>query len=204
MDGGEFQSALRLLARLHRRKTVGYADAWRKRGELISIFPNLARKYDRLVVALDEQVESGDERLADTAADLCVYAAKYLTWFAETEPATFEARPPRPPASACADTCGPEAVEAIFAALPEWEQETGCAAPDSVDGAWQRLKLAFEPLDAGIVSQGSDGRRRIGPAEKIDLAWAIADASAWLLVAIAAESSASYSALQCEVEAMGG
>jgi hypothetical protein len=78
--------ALALLARLHAHKNRGYGDAWRKRGELLSIFTNLARKYDRLVIALDQGRRSSDERLLDTAGDLCVYAVKYLTWLAAEHP----------------------------------------------------------------------------------------------------------------------
>src|SRR3954452_18696688 len=88
LDGA---AALDLLGRLHAHKNAGYGDAWRKRGELLSIFTNLARKYDRLVVALDEGVRSDDEGLLDTAGDLCVYAGKYLTWLAEQHPDGFDA-----------------------------------------------------------------------------------------------------------------
>src|SRR2546423_5231405 len=77
---------LRLLERLHRHKDAAYGDAWRKRGEVIAIFANMARKYDRLVVAFSEQRAAATEPLADTVADLCVYAGKYLTWLADEHP----------------------------------------------------------------------------------------------------------------------
>lgn len=63
---------------LHRQKSAAYGDSWKKRGELFSIIPNIARKVDRL--------ESGgttdDETSADTAIDLLVYLIKYRLWLA--------------------------------------------------------------------------------------------------------------------------
>lgn len=59
---------------LHAKKHASYGDSWRKRGEMLSILPNIARKVDRLGV--------GDEfdSAADTLIDLWVYTAKYLNW----------------------------------------------------------------------------------------------------------------------------
>src|SRR3954449_10246576 len=96
-----------LLIALHSHKTTGYSDAWRKRGELLSIFTNLARKYDRLIVALDEGVRSRDERLPDTVGDLCVYAGKYLTWLAEQHPEAFDAVTRGATSEECADNGSP-------------------------------------------------------------------------------------------------
>jgi radical SAM protein with 4Fe4S-binding SPASM domain len=65
---------------LHEKKTKSYGDAWKKRGEIISILPNIARKIDRLekVVSLDKI--SDGENLLDTLVDLCVYCTKYLVF----------------------------------------------------------------------------------------------------------------------------
>src|ERR1700724_374555 len=110
LDAPTVQRALELLVKLHSYKTVGYGDAWRKRGELLSIFTNLARKYDRLVVALDEGVRSSDERMPDTAGDLCVYAAKYLTWLAEQHPEAFDAVSRDTDSAMSADEAGAQAM----------------------------------------------------------------------------------------------
>jgi thymidylate synthase len=67
---------------LHRSKDAAYGDSWKKRGELISIAANLARKIDRI-----DQVAGGAsvgrEALLDTAVDLLVYAVKYETFLAD-------------------------------------------------------------------------------------------------------------------------
>src|SRR5260370_18339384 len=47
---GEFREAV---ARLHRAKDAVYRDAWKRRGEVISILANIARKVDRLEYGLD-------------------------------------------------------------------------------------------------------------------------------------------------------
>lgn len=59
---------------LHAKKHASYGNSWRKRGEMMSILPNMARKVDRLGV--------GDEfdSSADTLIDLLVYAIKYECW----------------------------------------------------------------------------------------------------------------------------
>ena len=102
-----------LLERLHRHKDAAYGDAWRKRGEVIAIFANLARKYDRLLVAFDEQRPAATEPLGDTVADLCVYAGKYLTWIAEQHPAELDrAELPDPAANRIAANRGPDALRA--------------------------------------------------------------------------------------------
>lgn len=76
-----------VLSILHHKKTMVYGDAWKKRGEVVGVFSNIARKYDRLeAIIVKGAVHTLDETLADTMADLCVYAAKYLTYLAENYP----------------------------------------------------------------------------------------------------------------------
>jgi hypothetical protein len=192
---------LELLARLHRSKTVGYGNAWRKRGELMSIFPNLARKYDRLVVAVDEGVTAKDERLADTAGDLCVYAGKYLTWLAEQQPAAFEATPPHLSAAECQDARGPEALEAIFAALPGWEARAAIESPEDISQAWQRIKTAFDGLEE-LLDRQQQGEAA-SAHEKTEYAWAICDASAWQLARIGQRDPQQLQSLRDEIAQMG-
>lgn len=64
---------------LHAKKHASYGDSWKKRGEMLSILPNIARKIDRLGV--------GDEfdSQADTYIDLWVYLAKYYCWLKDQE-----------------------------------------------------------------------------------------------------------------------
>lgn len=59
---------------LHAEKHAVYGDSWKKRGEVLSILANIARKIDRLGEA------GGGDTAADTAIDLLVYLVKYRLW----------------------------------------------------------------------------------------------------------------------------
>lgn len=61
---------------LHNEKNAAYGDSWCKRGEMLGIMANIARKVDRIESGKD----TNDETQADTAIDLFVYLAKYLAW----------------------------------------------------------------------------------------------------------------------------
>ncbi|HWT92977.1 MAG TPA: hypothetical protein VN238_08285 [Solirubrobacteraceae bacterium] len=189
--------AIELMIALHAHKTVGYGDAWRKRGELLSMFTNLARKYDRLVVALDEGVTSGDERLHDTAADLCVYAGKYLSWLAEQHPQAFDAVSRSVAAADAADVRNPKALPNVLRAL-----EVGEAR--AVAETWARLKAAFTPLDDGLVRQATNPS--VAPLaweEKVRLAWGICTSSAALLIALSDADPDGGKAWRDEVQRLG-
>lgn len=89
---------VRVLSILHSKKSAIYGNAWRKRGEVLSIFCNIARKYDRLEMAvvtgefdraLDGSLDRSVEPIIDTLADLAIYALKYLTFLAEASPGAF-------------------------------------------------------------------------------------------------------------------
>lgn len=66
---------IREVSDLHIDKDAAYGGSWKKRGELFSILPNVARKSDRLGAG-----DTSDENQTDTACDLMVYFAKYRTW----------------------------------------------------------------------------------------------------------------------------
>jgi len=63
---------------LHNEKHAAYGDSWKRRGEMLGIMANIARKIDRLGGA-----ETSDETAADTAMDLMIYLAKYQVWLAD-------------------------------------------------------------------------------------------------------------------------
>lgn len=67
---------------LHRSKDAAYGNSWKKRGELISIAANLARKVDRIDQVVGGAA-AGREALLDTVVDLLVYAVKYETFLAD-------------------------------------------------------------------------------------------------------------------------
>lgn len=146
------REVLALLERLHRHKDAAYGDAWRKRGEVIAIFANMARKYDRLIVAFDEQRAATTEPLADTVADLCVYAAKYLTWIADVHPSELDgAGLPLPRAARISDANGPDALHHVFAAV----LATPASGPDNSAQTWERVQSAFTALERGLMAQAA-------------------------------------------------
>lgn len=69
---------------LHAAKTEVYGTAWKKRGEVLSIIANIARKVDRIERNGPKLREDG-EVLVDTVVDLIVYAVKYATYLADTD-----------------------------------------------------------------------------------------------------------------------
>lgn len=62
-----------------------YGDSWKKHGELLSIYANITRKYDRIEGVLAGGKALPDEDLLDTLVDLTVYCALYLSWLAEPD-----------------------------------------------------------------------------------------------------------------------
>lgn len=199
-DQPDLSTILELLARLHAQKTVGYGDAWRKRGELLSIFTNLARKYDRLVVALDDRVSSSDEALLDTAADLCVYAGKYLTWIADCHAVDFASASEGADPQRCSDRAGPSALQAVFVQL---DASASQGPPPSVRRAWKQVKDVFEPLEAGLLAQaGAESGSPLSFTEKTTLAWDLTAAAADLTLAVARERPDDWTWLQGQVSAM--
>lgn len=194
---------LGVLERLHRHKDAAYGDAWRKRGEVIAIFANMARKYDRLLVAFDERRPAAAEPLADTVADLCVYAAKYLTWLAETHPeAPGAADLTLAPERVAADR-GPDAVASVLAALAT----TPSLTPKSldVDESWAIVRSTFARLERGLMAQatpGSASDSQLDWPTKATLAWQLAGQAAWLLTALAEADDDVLPGLRAEVERM--
>jgi len=79
-----FTDAIR---QLHQQKSTAYGNAWKRRGEQISIMANLARKADRLETIASGSPASQDETTLDTTIDLLVYSLKYLTYLADQDTA---------------------------------------------------------------------------------------------------------------------
>jgi len=87
---------------LHARKSNTYRDSWKKRGWVLSIFSNVARKFDRLekifmnteliVRFIDHPDPNDDEEQAvDTFVDGGVYHFLAVTEFILTKPEIFDA-----------------------------------------------------------------------------------------------------------------
>lgn len=90
-----FRSAVK---RLHAHKDSAYGSAWKRRGELVSILPNIARKVDRLETVITTGATMSGETMLDTAVDLLVYVDKYRLFLAEEldEGALLEPGSPKP------------------------------------------------------------------------------------------------------------
>lgn len=72
------------IKRVHRVKSASYGDSWKRRGELIGVMANIARKVDRLENAASGTA-GGDESMFDTLVDLFVYLVKYQTFLADQD-----------------------------------------------------------------------------------------------------------------------
>lgn len=74
------------IKRLHNEKDRAYGGAWKKRGERVSIQPNIARKVDRLDTLMKTGGELQGESALDTVVDLVVYVEKYRLYLADILP----------------------------------------------------------------------------------------------------------------------
>lgn len=77
---------VKIMTDLHTEKSAAYGDSWKKRGEIFSILPNIARKVDRILA----NTETSDETRLDTAMDLVIYLAKYQDWLQYNDSATLD------------------------------------------------------------------------------------------------------------------
>lgn len=96
---GGFTAFKEAVRDLHARKNTSYAGSWKKRGERISVLPNIARKVDRLSAYAESGSVMEGETILDTVVDLYVYAAKYRLFLADLEGADirpFGEQSPRP------------------------------------------------------------------------------------------------------------
>ncbi|MEX2211365.1 MAG: hypothetical protein WD689_06340 [Gaiellaceae bacterium] len=155
------------LITLHEFKDRKYRDAWRKRGELIGIFSNIARKYDRLLVAQTEDDPDEAEPRADTSADLCVYAIKYVTWLIEHDPAAATAIPGADPEQ----WSGTRGHNAVAPALRQLADETTVALADLAT-AFEAIAAPFTELERILVDNEPTTEH-----DKAALAWKLASAS---------------------------
>jgi thymidylate synthase len=78
-----FREVTSLIKDLHRKKDEAYRNAWKKRGELVGVISNIARKVDRVEQYISRKAELADESILDTAIDLFAYATKYRLFLLE-------------------------------------------------------------------------------------------------------------------------
>lgn len=194
---------LAVLDAVHRQKDRAYGDAWRRRGEVLGIFANVARKVDRLALAMREKEPSPVETIADTAADLAIYTAKYLTWLAEVYPREFEGVHPSAQAAKSA-RMGPDGLRHVLKYLDSWELAEGTSMPVDAQDAWSRVAKSFARLEGGLMAQAENRpSEELRPGEKTESAWALLDGSVWLLVRICESDPAQLEALRRVAAPMG-
>jgi hypothetical protein len=138
--GDEFKHALQ---RLHRVKDAAYRDAWKKRGEVMSIMANIARKVDRLEYVTGGAPATPDESLLDTAVDLLVYSLKYQTYLADQDAAV--AATLYQGAAAMPYSDGPSGFEVLLSELDVTPIEGN--AGQGVAEATQGVLIAFAELE---------------------------------------------------------
>jgi hypothetical protein len=89
----DFAAVCAVAQHVEYQKTQTYGQSWKKRGELFSVYPNLARKWDRIENLMDRMANNiplpQDETLVDTVFDLGVYCLKWVAEMAETRPEQF-------------------------------------------------------------------------------------------------------------------
>jgi len=179
--GAGQQTVEQVLDRLHRAMDRAYGDAWCRRGMVLGIVANVARKHDRLEVALAEDEPSAGESLADTLADLTVYAGRYLTWLALHEP---DALPPGPPAdrSRVLDVAGSRRLR-----RDPWRPARPAADVQGWAASEAAARGAFSDLDAAFVRQ-ADGGTGLPTGERVRSAWAWTGGALGMLRALASRT----------------
>ena len=131
IEDGDVSEFLRAVFRLHREKHVAYGDSWKRRGEMLGIMANIARKIDRLGGA-----ETADETAADTAIDLMVYLAKYRVWLSDFVMGTNSSDHPEP------------ANDLMHTAEVEWMYNVIKIKPELLEDA---LRFNFDKLETLVV-----------------------------------------------------
>lgn len=170
------------LKRLHRAKDAAYGNAWKKRGEVIGVMANIARKVDRLDAVIAGAPPTQDESLFDTAADLLVYSLKYQAYLADLDQAVghtlFGTSPVGPPYSD-----GPWGLEYLLDEVP-LTSDNG----STVVTAAERVATSFTDLEACFSLATATG----APVERLAQARALTGAAAVLVSSLIRETPDLY------------
>lgn len=141
---------------LHREKDRAYGPAWKRRGELVSVVANIARKVDRLEQLADGGTPTRDESAIDTAVDLLVYGLKYQTYLADLDSGVAR--------QLFADEIGPpfsegtEAFDALLACCDLSALDHPVAVAPAVPAA--TVVTIFAGLEECLAADGGPGRRQ--------------------------------------------
>lgn len=177
----EFRAAVR---RLHQVKDASYRDAWKRRGEVISVMANVARKVDRLEYGLDGAPSPPGESQLDTAVDLLVYCVKYQAYLADQDHGTaarlFAGSTVRPPYSD-----GPAGFEELLARA-DFTAVTGPGLPAA--GTARLVAARFAELEAWFGQAGAPQPTSV----RLIRLLALTDAAAGLAGALWQEHAQTY------------
>jgi hypothetical protein len=147
--------------RLHRAKDAAYGNSWKKRGEIMGIMANIARKVDRLENVVSGATATSDESILDTAVDLFVYTLKYETYLADRDTsvatALFQQSGAVGPYSD-----GPNGFEALLAQQDMTDIERGGGL--GVEQAAREVSNVFDKLEACFRETPVSAEHRAGIA----------------------------------------
>jgi len=110
-DNSNMVSVLPLLLELQYNKELDYGNSWKLRGEYRGIIPNIDRKYDRLNIMIQREIDDPSFRLPegdiptgisieewddkigeskiDAVADLANYCLMYFAYLKDKHPGAF-------------------------------------------------------------------------------------------------------------------
>ena len=145
-------------------------------------------------------INPGTESLGDTVADLTIYAGKYTTWLAETQPEAFGNFGVTLDPAQCSAADGPDSLSAVFTAIAAGEG-TPIRVLADVDHAVQEVSAAFLELERSMTAQ-AEGAPPSPPHQKLSVALRLTWASGWLLVRLIERNPQMLEALEIAVIAM--
>ncbi|HEY7782734.1 MAG TPA: thymidylate synthase [Ktedonobacterales bacterium] len=185
---------------LHDRKSRVYGDSWKKHGELLGVFSNITRKFDRLESMTGGAAPTADESLLDTVADLAVYSTKYLTFLADHDPEAFmnfaAASGPTEPIAAYQRNEGFDAVSRLLARRRQ--ATPGLAGLADRDACLALIAERYHTLEARLT--GPEAREHT--AAKCAAAADMATAGVAYLAIAAAEEPRAYARFAATVAAL--
>lgn len=158
-------SIVKSLKDLQDAKNKVYRDSWKKHGEVLSIFSNITRKFDRMASMIDNGQyldKATGESLFDTVGDFAVYCCLYASWLSG-EPFTDQV-----------DNAKPQA---------ESFQKYEGYVDGSVD-LMNRIATNYRTLEAALIGHDGAAPESLDKCEKIHHALEMARlAITWLVVA---------------------
>jgi hypothetical protein len=180
-EGTQLQEAV---VSLHRQKDAAYGNSWKRRGELISVIANIARKVDRLEAIAVGARPSQDESVLDTAIDLYVYALKYVTFLADEDSATSLAFFGEPRVGSWSD--GPTGLERLLgrsnmSPIDRGPADSAEAAVRAILGTFGELEQCFKEFTPSVP-----------PRDRADIAATLAAHALELIGALRDQDSSAY------------